>query len=257
MVQQRPGDNPFEDVMKDIQKIFDNFKKKNGSNGGFGGGGGGGNSGGFLHGSFGVAILVAIIVLVILGGFKSFYTVQPDEVGVVTRFGEYHSTAQPGPHFKIPWVDKVYKVNWKRRQEEEFGYRENTARRGGRVNLTEESLMLTGDLNLADVQWMVQYEISDPWKYLFHARDVRKTMRDVSMSVMRQVVGDRLVSEVLTVGRAEIAINAKELMQTTLNQYDVGIHITTIELQSVTPPEPVRPAFNDVNAAKQDIGVDL
>ena len=125
-------------------------------------------------------------------------------------------------------------------------------RTGRSQTLPEESLMLTGDLNIADVQWMVQYEISDPWKFLFRIQDVPRTIRDVSMSVMRRVVGDEPVGEVLTTSRTNISIQARELMQETLDKYDAGIRIVTVELQSVTPPESVRPAFNDVNAAKQE-----
>ena len=111
--------------------------------------------------------------------------------------------------------------------------------------------MLTGDLNVADVSWILQYEIQDPWKYLFHARDVETNIRDVSLSIMRRVVGDRLVGDVLTVGRVEIADEAKRLTQEVIDRYDMGIKIVTINLQDVNPPESVKPAFNDVNAAKQ------
>src|SRR5690606_19320224 len=113
------------------------------------------------------------------------------------------------------------------------------------------SVMLTGDLNVADVSWILQYEISDPWKYLFHARDVQRNIRDVSLSIMRRVVGDRLVGDVLTVGRVEIADDAKRLTQEVLDRYDMGIRVVTVNLQDVNPPESVKPAFNDVNAAKQ------
>ena len=189
-------------------------------------------------------------ILLILAAYKSFYTVEPDEEAVVVRFGRYLQTTQPGLHPKIPWVDKVYKVQSKRRQEEVFGFRRSSA--GTKRSNQEESLMLSGDLNLADVQWMVQYEISDPWKYLFRVKDVPTTIRDVSMSVMRRVVGDESVSEVLTTGRAAISVDVRDLMQETLDQYDAGIRIVTVELQSVTPPDQVKPAFNDVNAAKQE-----
>lgn len=249
---QHRGDsnNDFEKIINDINRFFEGFKK-GGSNGG-----NGSTPTKNEHGFGGLLFIIAIIV-VVLGGFNSFYTVQPEEEGVVTRFGRYVKTTQPGPHLKVPWVDEVFKIKSKRRQEQEFGYRENTAsrltRRGGRrVNLVEESLMLSGDLNLADVEWSVQYEISDPVKYQFKARNVVKNIRDVSMSVMRRVVGDRLVGKVLTTDRSEIAVEAKSLMQEILDQYDIGIRIITVVLQSVNPPESVKPAFNDVNAAKQE-----
>jgi membrane protease subunit HflK len=112
--------------------------------------------------------------------------------------------------------------------------------------------MLTGDLNVADVKWIIQYRISDSWKFLFHARNVQKNIRDVSMSIMRRVVGDRLVGDVLTVGRIEIADEAKRLTQEVVDKYDMGITIVAVVLQDVTPPEAVKSAFNDVNAAKQE-----
>ena len=237
--------NEFERYKDKVRDIFS--AKKSRSNGS--GSGGGNGQAPFSFGNHNIAYIVGAI-FIIIAGLNSFYTVQPDEEGVVTRFGEYLKKTDPGPHIKLPFIDKVYKVRSKRRQEEVFGFRKNP--NGGNIERPEESLMLTGDLNLASVQWMVQYEISDPWKVLFRAKDVQKTIRDVSMSVMRRVVGDRLVGEVLTVGRAEIAIEAKDLMQDKLNQYDVGIHITTVELQNATPPEKVKPAFNEVNAAKQE-----
>ncbi len=234
----------FERYKDKVRDIFSANKRGRGN-----GSGSGSGQPPFSFGNHSVAYIV-IGIFVIVTAMNSFYTVQPDEEGVVTRFGEYLKKTDPGPHIKLPFIDKVYKVRSKRRQEEVFGFRKNP--NGGTIALPEESLMLTGDLNLASVQWMVQYEISDPWKVLFRAKDVQKTLRDVSMSVMRRVVGDRLVGEVLTVGRAEIAIEAKEIMQSTLDQYDVGIRITTIELQNATPPEKVKPAFNEVNAAKQE-----
>jgi membrane protease subunit HflK len=112
--------------------------------------------------------------------------------------------------------------------------------------------MLTGDLNVAEVQWVVQYQISDPFKYRFHATEPEINIRDVSESIMRRVVGDKLVTEVLTTGRVEIAIKVQELMQEVLSRYDIGIRIKSVKLQDVNPPKVVQPSFNDVNAAKQE-----
>jgi len=201
---------------------------------------------------------VAAAILVTLGVavLSSFYTVDVSEEGVITRFGRYIKTTPPGLHFKLPFgIDRVYKVASKRRLQEEFGFR-TAGERGGRTTYVDrgyghESLMLTGDLNVADVSWILQYEISDPWKYLYHARDPQRNIRDVSLSIMRRVVGDRLVGDVLTVGRVEIADEAKRLTQEVLDRYDMGIRVVTVNLQDVNPPEPVKPAFNDVNAAKQ------
>lgn len=235
------SNNDFDQYAEKVRDIFSSTKKSRNGGGGGAKSGGGSSDGGM---KFVIGIVLFLFALSVL---KSFYTVEADEEGVVTRFGQYISTSQPGLHFKLPWIDQVYKVKSKRRQEEVFGYRERS-----REQVNKESLMLTGDLNLADVEWMVQYEISDPWRYLFRAENVRKAIRDVSMSVMRRVVGDRLVGEVLTTGRMEIASKAKDLMQETLDTYDLGIRLTTVELQSVTPPDRVKSAFNDVNAAKQE-----
>jgi len=148
----------------------------------------------------GVIILAAIVFLV-----TGLYTVNPEEVGVIQRFGKYLSTTQPGLHFKIPFgVDKLTKVKVKHVFKEEFGFR--TLEAGVRTKYStqsynQEAIMLTGDLNIADVEWIVQYRIKDPVKYLFNVRNVEETMRDVSESVIREVVGDRSVDEVIVLNR--------------------------------------------------------
>lgn len=200
---------------------------------------------------------VAILLLIVFGGVSStYYTVDVSEEGVVVRFGQYLKTSPPGLHFKLPFgIDTVYKVASKRRLQQEFGFRSSGTSEGRTVysdrGYSAESLMLTGDLNVADVSWILQYEIADPWKFLFHAKDVEQNIRDVSLSIMRRVVGDRLVGDVLTVGRIEIADEARHLTQEVLDVYDMGIRVVTINLQDVNPPDSVKPAFNDVNAAKQ------
>ncbi len=204
--------------------------------------------------------LVLIVVLVIVGlilVFTSFYQVGTDEVGVIKRFGKYVNTTQPGLHFKTPFgVDKVTKVPVQRVQKEEFGFR--TTRSGVRTEYQrrkplEESLMLTGDLNSAVVEWIVQYRVKDPVNYLFKVRDVKTTIRDISESVMRQVVGDRSVDEVIILSRREVALTAKQRLQEILDTYKTGIHLVTVELKDVNPPDPVKPAFNEVNEAKQEM----
>lgn len=195
--------------------------------------------------------------LVVVGGFSCFYTVQPDEEAVIIRLGKYVATYPPGLHFKIPFgIDKKFIVKTKRIHQEEFGFRtRNTS--GYRSsysaqNFDNESLMLTGDLNVADVEWVVQFQISDPFKLLFKINNPLKTIRDVSESIMRRVIGDRLVNEVLTTGRTEIGIEAQNLMQDVLDEYDIGIRVVTVKLQDVNPPEVVKPSFNEVNEAKQE-----
>jgi membrane protease subunit HflK len=201
-----------------------------------------------------IGIIIGILGLIFLSTI--LYQVGTDEVGVITRFGKYIATTQPGLHVKIPYgVDRVVKVPVKRVQKEEFGFR--TAKPGVRTEYvkgisTEESLMLTGDLNSAIVEWIVQYRIGNPVDYLFNVRNVTDIIRDASESVMRQVVGDRSVDEVIILSRREVALEAKEQLQNTLNSYKTGIHIVTLELKDVNPPDPVKPAFNEVNEAKQE-----
>ena len=187
----------------------------------------------------------------------SIYAVEPSEQAVVLRLGRYVSTAEPGLHFRLPFgIDRIIKVKTKVILQEEFGFR-SSGNEGSRTAYTDddfrsESLTLTGDLNVANVEWIVQYQISDPKKYLFNAREVLKNLRDISQSVLRRVVGDRIVSQVLTTGRVEIAEEAQRLTQEVLDRYDIGVRIVTIKLQDVNPPQSVRPAFNEVNAAKQE-----
>lgn len=198
-----------------------------------------------------------ILVIIIVGAMSSFYTVQPDEEAVAIRLGKYLETTQPGLHFKFPFgIDKVIKLQTKRIHQLEFGFRTRDTS-AGRLRSSQrayedESLMLTGDLNVAVVEWVVQFQISDPYKYLFKTNDPILNIRDVSKSIMRRVVGDRLVTEVLTTGRTDIALNAKILMQDILDKYNLGVRIVTIKLQDVNPPERVKPSFNEVNAAKQE-----
>lgn len=188
--------------------------------------------------------------------FTIFYTIDADEVGVIQRFGAYVRTTQPGLHFKIPFgVETVKKVKIQNVYKEEFGFR--TVQAGVRTQYarggyTEESLMLTGDLNSALVEWIVQYRIQDPVQYLFNVRNVQETLRDVSESVMRLVVGDRSVDEVIVLSRQEIEDEAQQLTQKVLDEYETGLKVVTIKLQDVNPPEPVQPAFNEVNEARQE-----
>ncbi len=200
-------------------------------------------------------VIIGFIALIGLSG--TYYTVEPDEEAVVIRLGKHLINTQPGLHFKIPFgVDKVIKVKTKIVHQAEFGFRTmNTSSRRttySTKNFDTESLMLTGDLNVAEVQWVVQYQISDPFKFLFKTSDPISNIRDVAESIMRRVVGDKLVTEVLTTGRIEIATNAKLLMQGVLDRYDMGVSIKSVKLQDVNPPRVVQASFNDVNAAKQE-----
>jgi membrane protease subunit HflK len=195
-----------------------------------------------------------VVVLVLLLAVSAFYTVEPEEVGVVMRFGKFIKTTEPGLHFKIPFgIDSVLKVATQRQLKQEFGFR--TLEAGVRSRFEQrqdESLMLTGDLNSAVVEWVVQFRIVDPEKYLFRVRNVDDTLHDMSEAVMRQVVGDRTVNEVLTVGRQEIADLVEQQIQRLCDEYETGIVIEQVVLQDVNPPDPVKDSFNEVNRAQQE-----
>jgi membrane protease subunit HflK len=199
----------------------------------------------------GIIIFVLVIFL-----FSSWITINPEEVGVILRFGKYTRTVEPGLHFKIPFgIETVFKVPVRRQLKLEFGFR--TLKAGVRTQYSarsfqDESLMLTGDLNAAQVEWIVQYRVKDPYQYLFRVRNAEQTFRDMNEAVMREVIGDRTVDEVLTVGRQEVATTVTEKLQELSNQYEIGLKVEQVVLQDVTPPDPVKPAFNEVNEAEQE-----
>lgn len=201
-----------------------------------------------LWGALGVFVLVLLV--------SSFYQVEPEEIGVVQRFGEYVRQTEPGLHLKLPFgIERVTKVPVQRQLKEEFGFR--TVQPGVRTEYTESAevdvaRMLTGDLNAAVVEWVVQFRVVDPVKYLFRVRNVRDTLRDISEAVMRRVVGDRTVNEVLTVGRQEISVLAQQEMQALCDQYQTGVRIEQVVLQDVNPPDEVKDSFNEVNRAQQE-----
>jgi membrane protease subunit HflK len=200
--------------------------------------------------------LVVLVVFGILFVWNGIFQIQPEEEGVITRFGKINRTVNPGLNFKIPFAETVYKVPVERQQKVEFGFRTTSAGVNSSYSRSaasrDESLMLTGDLNLADVEWVVQYRISDPVDYLFKVRNIESTLRDISEAAMRQIVGDRTVNEVLTVGRTEIGGKLELLIQDVCNQYSMGIKIEQVVLQDVNPPEAVKEAFNAVNEAQQE-----
>lgn len=200
----------------------------------------------------GAAALLVFIVLL-----TSWYQVEPDEVAIVQRFGAYVRTADPGLHMKIPlFVESVTKVPVQRQLKMEFGFR--TTRAGIKSQFEQtagtaaEALMLTGDLNVANVEWSVQYRIREPRQYLFHVRDVPRTFRDMSEAAMRLVVGDHSVDEVVTIGREKLALEARDELQRLCDLYGIGIEVQQLVLQDVNPPDPVKPAFNEVNQAIQE-----
>jgi len=200
---------------------------------------------------------IPIIAFIGFAGFTSFYTVQPEEEAVVKRFGAVIDINPPGFHFKIPFgIDRVQLVPTARVLKEEFGFRSiNTGGRTQYVKNREhrgESLMLTGDLKVIDVEWVVQFQIADASQFLHEARNPLQTIRDNSEAVMRRIVGNSLGSDVLTEKRVQVATLARVELQQLLNSFNLGVQINTIELQDVTPPETVKPAFNEVNQAEQE-----
>lgn len=214
--------------------------------------------GGSPRKGIGGAIGIVVLILLAWGGLSAFYTVQPEQRAVIKRFGAVVGITDPGLHFKIPFgVDQVQLVATERVLKQEFGFRTEGTRNGGRTAYSakafeDESLMLTGDLNMIDVEWVVQYRIDDPIKFLYQMREPTRTLQDVSESVMRRIVGNMLGSEVLTIGRVEIQQKAGEEIQAILDGYDAGIRVSTVEMQDVVPPPAVQPAFNEVNEARQE-----
>jgi membrane protease subunit HflK len=198
----------------------------------------------------------AALVLVGWGSLSSVYTVQPEQRAVVKRFGAVTGQTGPGLHFKLPFsISTVELVPTERILKEEFGFRTAGLRGKSEYRTTdfaEESLMLTGDLNIIKVEWVVQYRIADPIRWLYRVREPEHTLRDVSEAVMRQIVGNRLGSDVLTVRRVAISQQAKKEIQEIMDTFDSGVSINTVELQDVLPTARVQPAFNEVNIARQE-----
>jgi membrane protease subunit HflK len=200
-------------------------------------------------------LLVAVLVLAVLG-MTSYYTVAADSEGVVLRFGKFLKTVQPGLHFKLPFgVDAVTILPTRRQLKLEFGfttpgYLSNPIQASQDPN--EEKSMVTGDLNAVLVEWVVQYRIEDPSQYLFEVRNPAETLRDVSEAAMREVIGDRTVDEVITIGRQDIEIEALTRMQELSKRYHLGIRVDQVQLKNVNPPSQVQASFNEVNKAQQD-----
>tara|TARA_Y100001970_G_C14198599_1_gene839682 strand:- start:271 stop:1254 length:984 start_codon:yes stop_codon:yes gene_type:complete len=199
--------------------------------------------------------MLTILLLVLGIGYLSYYTVDANEEAVILRLGKYNDTVGPGLHFRIPLIDSIYKVKVEYIYKMEFGYETISAdikTRYSKSNYEDVSWMLTKDLDIAEVKWVVQYKISDPYKYLFKVKNVEKTIMDISEAAMRMEVGDRLFDAVIGAGRESIAIDAKEYMQQKLNEYESGIKIQLVQLMPVLPPQPVQDSFEEVNRAQQD-----
>ena len=187
---------------------------------------------------------------------SSFYSIGPDEVGIIRLFGRYNRTTRPGLHWKLPFnIERLNKVKVTTVFIEEFGFRTVNAdvkTEYSNRSFFDEALMLTGDLNVLNVTWVVQFNIKDPAKLLFNIRDPRQTVRDIGEVVMRQIIGDSSVNEALATRRIEINQDVQDQMQAILDSYQAGIQIETVKLQDVNPPDEVKPSFNEVNEAKQE-----
>jgi len=229
--------------------------------------------------------LLPLLILVVLFSavVTVFYQVGPDEMGVVQQFGRYVRTTPPGLRMKLPLgIETVQKVKVTHVFKEEFGFRtlqpgvrsifegrEGESLLGGRSTGSErrgekslwgnqgnpyldESLMLTGDLNTAVVEWIVQFRVKDPVRFAFRIRNIRETIRNMSEAMMRLVVGDHTINEVLTSGREEIRKRVEKELQQVLDSYEAGVEILNVVLQDVNPPDEVKPSFNEVNEARQE-----
>lgn len=200
-------------------------------------------------------ILAAAFLLILL--FGSFYQIRPEEMGVILRFGKFVRTTDPGLHLKLPLgIERLEKVPVQRQLKMEFGFRTVTPGVRTEFKVTpetvKEAVMLTGDLNVAVVEWIVQYKIKDSYKYLFKLRDADMTFRYMNEAVVRKFVGDNSVDEVITVGRARIALEAKEELQRLCDLYEIGLEVSQLIFQDVNPPDPVKPSFNEVNESLQE-----
>ena len=229
---QSPGPGPAPPQMDELLDKFKNFKIPGGP------------------------VIIFFIVLLLFLGFTTIFQVSIDEVGVVQRFGKWKRTVQPGLNFKLPMgIEKVTKVPIRKIIKEEFGFHTLEGRQRTKF-MTEteneaESLMLTGDLNVAVVPWIVQYRIKDPYNFLFKVRNVRQILRDMSEAAMRLVVGDRSINEIIS-KRNEIAVEAQKVLQDELDNAETGIHVVSIEMKKTNVPTPVQPSFNEVNQATQE-----
>ncbi|MBW6519657.1 MAG: FtsH protease activity modulator HflK [Desulfoarculaceae bacterium] len=238
-------------VIKKIQEYFSDAKKTTAS------GSGQGTPSQPANPLAGIAkILTFVVVILVLQAiYASFYKISPGEVGVVLRLGEYSRTTQPGLRFKFPLIDTLYKVDVEQIRKEEFGFRSRTPGQLSsfeRAGFEMESLMLTADTNVINVSWIVQYRVNDPLNFLFKVKDVRQAVRDISESITRRVVGNMDFDYVLG-NRDLLAADAKNELQAQLDKLEAGISIGTVQFQDINPPEPVKPAFNEVNEADQDM----
>ena len=200
-------------------------------------------------------VLAPLAVFLLIGLFSSFFTVNPEAVAVVQRFGKFTHTAPPGLHFKLPYaIDTATIVPIRRQLKLEFGFGTPNATNPDQVGdePDKERDMVTGDLNAVNVEWVLQYSITDPKQYLFHFRNPGSTLRDLTESIVCQVIGDRTVDEVLTIGRNEIEADSLIRLKAILENLAIGVSAEQIQLMNVHPPGPVQRSFDEVNRAQQE-----
>lgn len=196
-----------------------------------------------------------LTILALIGIWSSFFTIPAESEGIVLRFGAYIKKVPSGLHYKMPFgIDSIIAVPTQRQQKLEFGFSTPGSSNPDQAGMEpdKEKSMVTGDLNSALVEWIVQYRITDPESYLFAVREPGQTLRDISEATVREVVGDRTVDEIITIGRQEIEDTVLDRMRTLAERYHLGVSINQVQLKNVNPPEPVQPSFNEVNRAQQD-----
>lgn len=202
--------------------------------------------------------IIIVVLLIVIAAFSSFYMVDQKEQSVVLLFGKFNRITEPGLHFKLPFgIEKNFNVPTQRILKEEFGFRTEEAGINTRYSsrdFSEESVMLTGDLNIIDVQWIIQYQIVEPKNWLFKVENQRKTIRDISQSVCNLLIGDRTIFDVIGNERTNIELKGREMMNEFFKLYELGVRVTTVRLQSIVPPKgAVQDAFEDVNKSIQDL----
>lgn len=201
-------------------------------------------------------VWIIIIALAVIAGFSSFYVVDETEQAVITRLGKYTKTEGPGLHTKLPFgIDKNYNVPVKVVQTEQFGFKTIKAGRNSEYknNISTESEMLTGDLNIVDVEWIIQYRIIDPKQWLFGVNEKQTTIRDISRSVINELVGDRAILSIMSAERSNIEVLALDMMNENFKKLGLGINVIAVKLQNIVPPSGVQAAYEDVNKAIQDM----
>lgn len=252
--QKKKPSSPEDILAAIIQKIRDSFTGQNNSSGQSGEGASPPPTQGPFAG-IGKIALIFIAVIIVQVVYSSFYTIQPGEVGIILQFGKYNRTTDPGLHFKIPHIEELNKVDVESVRKEEFGFRTRvpgTQSVLDRKGFDMESLMLTGDKNVINVAWIVQYKVNDPVNFLFKVQNVPQAVRDVSEWVTRRIVGNMDFDYVLS-NREILAGDAKRELQKELDTLECGVVIGALQMQDINPPESVKPAFNEVNEADQDM----